>query len=88
MARTRTANGTGPTPVEALTHEDKRSNIPTADAHDFVPPEIERPQQLLYPRDQTLDPQLVWKGKDDQTARTSPSPRRRSTSRRRSTRAS
>lgn len=56
------------TPVEALTHEDKRSNIPTADAHNFVPPEVERPRQLLYPRDPTLDPQLVWKGKDSQDA--------------------
>lgn len=56
----------GPTPVEALTHDDKRPNIPTADAHSFVTPEIEQPRTLLYPRDSSLDPQLVWKGKDDQ----------------------
>ena len=31
----------GPTPVETITHGDKRANIPTADAHDFVDPQIE-----------------------------------------------
>lgn len=55
-----------PTPVDAITHGDKRSNLPTADAHDFVAPEVEKPIPLRYPRDPTLDPQLVWKGKDDQ----------------------
>lgn len=56
----------GPTPVEAITHSDKRKNIPTADAHDFVAPETEPPVPLRYPRDPNLDPQLVWKGKDEQ----------------------
>src|SRR5436190_1166406 len=55
---------TTPTPVEAITHEDKRANLPTADAHDFITPEVERPMPVRYPRDPTLDPQLVWKGKD------------------------
>ena len=41
---------------------------------------------MRYPRDPTLDPQLVWKGKDEQDATTSRSRRSRSTSRRRSTR--
>lgn len=54
----------GPTPVDAITHADKRANLPTADAHEFVAPEIERPVEVRYPRDPTLDPQLVWKGKD------------------------
>jgi adenine-specific DNA-methyltransferase len=54
----------GPTPVDAITHADKRANLPTADAHDFVAPEVEQPMPLRYPRDPTLDPQLVWKGKD------------------------
>ena len=53
-----------PTPVDAITHEDKRANLPTADAQDFVDPEIERPIPVRYPRDPSLDPQLVWKGKD------------------------
>jgi len=30
----------GPTPVESITHGDKRANIPTADAHDFVDPQL------------------------------------------------
>jgi hypothetical protein len=58
--------GTGPTPVEAITHDDKRVNIPTADAQDFVDPATRAPVRLRYPRDPTLDPQLVWNGKDDQ----------------------
>jgi len=56
----------GPTPVETITHGDKRANIPTADAHDFVDPQIETVQQVSYPRDPSLDPQLVWRGKDEQ----------------------
>jgi adenine-specific DNA-methyltransferase len=51
-------------PVDAITHNDKRANLPTADAHDFVTPELERPIPVRYPRDETRDPQLVWKGKD------------------------
>jgi len=56
---------TGPTPVEAITHDDKRANLPTADAHEFVTDEVEQPIPVRYPRDPTLDPQLVWKGKDE-----------------------
>ena len=53
------------TPVEAITHDDKRANLPTAEAHDFVSPELEHPIPVNYPRDPTLDPQLVWRGKDE-----------------------
>ena len=52
-------------PVEAITHDDKRANLPTADAQEFVAPEVEKPMPLLYPRDTSLDPQLVWRGKDE-----------------------
>jgi adenine-specific DNA-methyltransferase len=62
MARSR---ATGPTPVDAITHADKRANLPTADAHEFVAPEVEQPRPVHYKRDPTLDPQLVWKGKDE-----------------------
>jgi adenine-specific DNA-methyltransferase len=55
----------GPTPVDALAHKDKRTNIPTADAQDFVGPEIEQTRQIRLERDESLDPQLVWKGKYD-----------------------
>lgn len=53
----------GPTPVDAITHGDKRTNIPTADAHEFVDPGIEEVRQVRYARDESLDPQLVWRGK-------------------------
>ncbi len=56
---------TGPTPVEAIRHGDKRSNIPTADAHDFIDPSIEAIHQVRFQRDPTLDPQLIWRGKYD-----------------------
>jgi adenine-specific DNA-methyltransferase len=53
----------GPTPVDAIKHGDKRSNIPTADAQEFVDPAIEEIRQVLYARDASRDPQLVWRGK-------------------------
>jgi len=55
---------TGPTPVEATVHRDKRTNIPTADNQEFVGPEVEAAVKLRWDRDPSLDPQLVWKGKD------------------------
>ena len=80
----------GSTPVEAITHADNRINLPTADAEEFVDARgRSAPVPVLYPRDPTLDPQLVWKGKDEQDGkRTCWLTLRRSTSRRRSTRAS
>jgi adenine-specific DNA-methyltransferase len=62
------AKKAGTTPVEAITHGDKRVNIPTADAQEWLDPDSRTPIPLLYPRDPTLDPQLVWKGKDAQDA--------------------
>jgi adenine-specific DNA-methyltransferase len=60
----RKKRATGPTPVDAITHADKRANLPTADAHDFVAPEIENPFTFSYPRP-LYEPQLVWRGKED-----------------------
>ncbi len=54
--------------VQAISHEDKRVNNPTADAIDLVTEDVEQWKTLLYPRDPSLDPQLVWKGKDEQDA--------------------
>jgi adenine-specific DNA-methyltransferase len=55
------------TPVRALDHPgETRANIPTAELESFVRTEEKRPTILRYPRDPTLDPQLVWKGKDEQ----------------------
>ncbi|EME63697.1 site-specific DNA-methyltransferase [Amycolatopsis decaplanina] len=61
MARKQAAKG--PTPVDAIKHGDKRTNIPTADAHEFVDPTLEEVRKVRYSRDETLDPQLVWRGK-------------------------
>jgi len=55
-------------PVESLKHRDKRRNIPTEELRDFVADEEKQPKTILYPRDPSLDPQLVWKGKDEQDA--------------------
>jgi adenine-specific DNA-methyltransferase len=57
---------TVPVPVEAFKHEDKRVNIPTADSSELVSPDVAQPTQLRYPRNSDLDPQLVWRGKDEQ----------------------
>ena len=59
----------GPTPVESIHHGDKRVNLPTADAaEDFGTEELEAVTQVRYPRDSSLDPQLVWRGKDTEGA--------------------
>ncbi|WP_437515159.1 site-specific DNA-methyltransferase [Sorangium sp. So ce1099] len=60
------ATSTTETPIEALVHKDTRKNIPTREMGELVADEEETPQEMLYPRDPTLDPQLVWKGKDEQ----------------------
>jgi adenine-specific DNA-methyltransferase len=55
-----------PTPITSHKHADKRTNIPTEELRDFVADEEKSPKTVLYPRDPSLDPQLVWKGKDEQ----------------------
>jgi adenine-specific DNA-methyltransferase len=54
------------TKVESIRHKDKRANIPTEELRDFVVDQELTPKTVLYPRDPSLDPQLVWKGKDEQ----------------------
>jgi adenine-specific DNA-methyltransferase len=66
MARKPTKKNNGSTPVESIRHKDKRKNIPTEELRDFVAEDEQSPKTLLYPRDPSLDPQLVWKGKDEQ----------------------
>ena len=56
----------GGTPIEAVKHRDRRVNIPTEELRDFVAEYEAKPKTVLYPRDPSLDPQLVWKGKDEQ----------------------
>ena len=55
-----------PIPVVAVKHKDKRTNIPTKELRGFVEEDEKQPKSILYPRDPSLDPQLVWKGKDEQ----------------------
>lgn len=54
------------TPIEGYTHRDKRINNPTEEARDFFNDDEKVPVRIEYPRDPSLDPQLVWKGKDQQ----------------------
>src|SRR5487761_2501956 len=56
-----------PTSVEAVRHTgESRVNIPTAELGSLAEAEQAGPQMLRYPRDPSLDPQLVWRGKDQQ----------------------
>src|SRR4051812_48852950 len=52
--------------VDSIRHKEKRTNIPTEELRDFVAEDERTPKSMLYPRDPSLDPQLVWKGKDEQ----------------------
>jgi len=54
--------------VETLTHEaDKRRNIPTAEMQSVVKKDQQGPVRVEYDRrNRDLDPQLVWRGKDEQ----------------------
>ena len=53
--------------IETIRHpESKRRNIPTAELHSVLNEATQQPIQLKYPRNPDLDPQLVWRGKDQQ----------------------
>src|SRR5881396_4076091 len=53
--------------VETLIHdESKRKNIPTAEYQSVLQKEQESPKTARYQRNPDLDPQLVWRGKDQQ----------------------
>src|SRR5438552_14527098 len=53
--------------VETLIHdESKRKNIPTAEYQSVLQKEQESPKIARYHRNPDLDPQLVWRGKDQQ----------------------
>jgi adenine-specific DNA-methyltransferase len=56
-----------PKTVESIRHDDaKRKNIPTAEHQSVIQPEHKQAMPLRYPRNTDLDPQLVWRGKDEQ----------------------
>src|SRR5436309_4024663 len=54
--------------IETLKHEEaKRKNIPTAEYQSVIQKEAEEPRRAAYERrNRDLDPQLVWRGKDQQ----------------------
>src|SRR5437588_679853 len=54
--------------VETLTHDEaSRKNIPTAEYQSLIEKENQTPIQIAYQRrNRDLDPQLVWRGKDEQ----------------------
>src|SRR6266498_2873959 len=54
--------------VETLTHDEAtRRNIPTAEHRSVLPEEQSSPLPVTYARrNRDLDPQLVWRGKDEQ----------------------
>src|SRR2546429_5993156 len=55
-------------PVETLTHEEaSRKNIPTAEFQSVMRKDEQSPIRVAYERrNRDLDPQLVWRGKDEQ----------------------
>ena len=56
-----------PKSVETLNHDEaKRKNIPTAELQSVLSTDDQQTQQIRYPRNTDLDPQLVWRGKDEQ----------------------
>jgi len=61
--------GINATPIASIKHQDRRANIPTEELRDFVAEDEAMPKTILYPRDPSLDPQLVWKGKDEQDSK-------------------
>jgi adenine-specific DNA-methyltransferase len=63
MAKRKSANSS----VDSLKHKDKRKNIPTAELQDFVKEDEAKPKKILYPRDPSLDLQLEWTGKAENT---------------------
>jgi len=55
--------------LESLKHKEaRRKNIPTAEMESFVSADEQAPKPIRYPRNTDLDPQLVWRGKDEQDA--------------------
>ncbi len=69
MAKRRTSTSAASAPISAVRHKDTRKNIPTEELRDFVADDELAPKKILYPRNPDLDPQLVWKGKDEQDSK-------------------
>src|SRR5258708_3690757 len=53
--------------VEVVKNEEaKRKNVRTAEFQSVLEKEQQEPKKVHYPRNTDLDPQLVWRGKDEQ----------------------
>ena len=53
--------------MESIKHDDAtRKNIPTAEFQSVLSAADAKPAKVRYPRNTDLDPQLVWRGKDEQ----------------------
>jgi adenine-specific DNA-methyltransferase len=53
--------------IDSLKHrEARRKNIPTAELETLVSEAEQAPKTIRYKRNTDLDPQLVWRGKDEQ----------------------
>ena len=61
--------GKPPASIETTVHKQKRTNIPTEELRGFVKQDEDKPKKIIYPRDTSLDPQLVWRGKDEQDSK-------------------
>jgi adenine-specific DNA-methyltransferase len=58
---------TNPKLVETIIHDEaKRKNIPTAEHESVVSQNDKNSIKIKYPRNTDIDPQLVWRGKDEQ----------------------
>jgi adenine-specific DNA-methyltransferase len=56
-----------PLTVETLNHDATRKNIPTAEYQSVMAKDEQKPVRVEYERrNRDLDPQLVWRGKDEQ----------------------
>ena len=64
MAAKRRTGTPADVPVQVIRHDDKRVNIPTADSQAMVSDEAASIERFVAQRDRSLDPQLVWTGKD------------------------
>ncbi|MBX3002720.1 MAG: site-specific DNA-methyltransferase [Anaerolineales bacterium] len=71
MARKKTTKKkpvTTAAPVSSYKHDTKRVRIPTQEESEKLPASQKRPVKKTYAYDPSLDPQLVWAGKEEQGA--------------------
>jgi adenine-specific DNA-methyltransferase len=67
MAKKAAARRSAGKTVETIIHDEaRRTAIPTAEYQSVLHKEQQAPRSVKYPRNTDLDPQLVWRGKDDQ----------------------